>query len=629
MSPDQDPATVSDDSALLSVKRFLVGRPIASRLAKQERLTKVTGLAVLSSDPLSSVAYATEEILRTLVLAGAATLWLTTPIAAVIAGLLLVVVFSYRQTLHAYPDGGGAYRVAKENIGVHAGLVAAAALLVDYVLTVAVSIAAGVAALTSAFPGLHGVRVELCLAFLVVLALGNLRGVRESGRIFAVPTYFFIVTILILVATGIWRILTGQAAPLDLVHSPAETGTPALTIFLLLRAFANGCTAMTGVEAVSNGVPAFEPPESKNAATTLLIMAVLSVTMFVGITVLAQTYAVLPRENETVVSQLARLVFAGRGILYFATQAATMLILVLAANTAYADFPRLSSIVARDRFMPRQFMRQGDRLAFSNGILVLSVIAGALMVAFAGDTHRLIPLYMVGVFVSFSLSQTGMVIKWARERPRGWLLSAAINGVGAALTSIVLVVVGVTKLAEGAWIVMALVPALVLIFLLIRRHYEDLAERLSLNDFGAPTRILRHRVLVPVSSVHRGTMTALHYARALSDDVTAVHVATDAADAVEFRRSWDLWGDGVRIVVLESPYRTLLQPLLGYIERIAAQRQPNEVLTIVVPQVVPRRFWHNLLHTQTATFLRLALLFRPGIVITSVPYQVAQAPARS
>ncbi len=617
------------DSPMRSVKRLLVGAPIPDRLAQHERFSRVTGLAVLSSDALSSVAYATEEILRTLVAAGAATLWLTTPIAGTIAVLLLVVVFSYRQTIYAYPDGGGAYRVAKENIGLYAGLVSAAALLVDYVLTVAVSVSAGVAAITSAFPSWLPLRVWLGLAFVAILTVGNLRGVRESGRLFAIPTYFFIAITLALVGAGLWKLAVGPTAvgPGG-AGLPAGNGTQALTLFLVLRAFANGCTAMTGVEAVSNGVSAFRPPESRNAVTVLLVMGALSVTLFLGITVLAQGYAISPREQETVVSQLARAIFGNESALYYLVQAATMLILVLAANTAYSGFPRLSSIVARDRYLPRQFSHQGDRLVFSNGILALSVLASVLIVAFGGDTHRLIPLYMIGVFIGFTLSQAGMVVKWRRERVSGWRRNALLNGLGALLTTIVLLVVAITKFTEGAWIVVFLVPVLVVLFLAIRRHYDDLTSVLSLDDFGAPPRIHRHRVLIPVSSVHRGTLAALHYARSLSTDVTAVHVAGDEAETETFRRAWATWGDGVRLVVVESPFRDLLRPLLQYIEGIASKRQRNETLTIVVPQVVPRRSWHNLLHSQTAGFLRLALLFRPGIIITNVPYQIQQATIR-
>lgn len=606
--------------ALGSLKRLLLGKPIPSRLARHERLSKVTGLAVLSSDPLSSVAYATEEILRMLVLAGAGALWLATPIGAVIATLLLVVVFSYRQTIHAYPGGGGAYTVAKENLGTRAALIAAAALLTDYILTVAVSIAAGVAALTSAYPAWHDYRVELALGFVLLLALGNLRGIRESGRIFAVPTYFFVISLLALIVAGGWRALTGGAPPIGAVDSPAAGGTAALTTFLVLRAFANGCTAMTGVEAVSNGVPAFKPPEARNASTTLLIMAGLSVTLFMGITLLARAYGVIPREDETVVSQIARAVFGGRNLPYYSVQAATMLILVLAANTAYADFPRLASIVARDRFLPRQFMNQGDRLAFSNGILVLSFLAGTLIVVFKGDTHSLIPLYMIGVFISFSLSQAGMVLKWRRERGRGWRTSAVINGVGAALTSVVLAVVAITKFTEGAWIIVAVIPLLVLHFRVIRRHYDAVAEQLSLRGW-TPQERRHHTVLVPISGIHRAVVEALQYAKTLSSDVRAVYVDVDPRATEELRREWGRWGQGIPLVVLESPYRSLLEPLLEYIEQVDRERA-DDFVTILLPEFLPARWWHHLLHNQRALLIKGALLFKPNTVVTSVPFHL-------
>ena len=413
---------MSEDTAF-SLKRFLVGKPIPSHLAHHERLSRVTGLAVLSSDALSSVAYATDFILATLVVAGVGAFVYAIPISLVIAALLAIVAFSYRQTIHAYPTGGGAYIVAKENISDNAGLIAAASLLVDYTLTVAVSISAGVLAITSAFPELHAYRVEMCLAFLAILTVGNLRGIRESGRIFAVPTYFFVFSVVILLAAGLYRYLTGAIVPVD-VPLPPNAGHEPLTTFLLLTAFANGCTAMTGVEAVSNGVPAFRPPEAKNASATLITMATLAIVMFVGITFLAHAYKVVPNAAESGISQLGRAIFGGPNILYYLLQAGTTLILVLAANTAYADFPRLASIVSRDRYLPRQFMNQGDRLAFSNGILVLSVFAAILIVAFRGDTQSLLPLYMIGVFVSFTLSQAGMVIHWRRTREAGWKTSA-------------------------------------------------------------------------------------------------------------------------------------------------------------------------------------------------------------
>jgi amino acid transporter len=611
---------VSEESVLGRLKQVVVGRPIPSHLAHHERLNRVTGLAVLSSDALSSVAYATEEILRTLLLAGVAALSLSTPIALVIAGLLIVVALSYRQTIHAYPSGGGAYIVAKDNLGQTPGLVAAASLLIDYVLTVAVSIAAGVAALTSAFPSWRDLRVEMALGFVAVIALGNLRGIRESGRIFAVPTYFFLAAVLGLIAAGVWRYLTGGSV--FAVAEPAESSSlRVLSTFLVLRAFANGCTAMTGVEAVSNGVPAFKPPEARNAAATLVIMAGLCVTLFLGITLLSQAYGIVPREEETVVSQLARAVFGGRGLPYYFVQAATMLILVLAANTAYSDFPRLASILARDRFLPRQLMNQGDRLAFSNGIIALSLLAGALLIAFEGDTHALIPLYMVGVFISFTLSQAGMVVHWKRLGGTGWMRHAALNAVGAVLTGLVLLVVAATKFTEGAWIILALVPVHVLWFQGVHRHYGRVAAQLSLRDYE-PERRRGNTVIVPIGGVHRAVLQALEYARSLSPDVRAVYVDVDPQATQNVRQDWERWGQGVPLVVLESPYRSLMEPLLEYVDQVDAER-PNDYVTILLPEFVPARWWHHVLHNQRALLIKGALLFRRHIVVTSVPFHLA------
>jgi amino acid transporter len=610
---------VPEEGLFSHLKRFVVGKPIPSHLARHERLSRVTGLAVLSSDALSSVAYATEEILRVLIVAGAAALGIASPIALIIAAILAVVVFSYRQTIHAYPSGGGAYIVAKDNLGELPALIAAGSLLIDYVLTVAVSIAAGVAAITSAVPEWHINRVEMTLAFVVVLMLGNLRGIRESGRIFAVPTYFFVVTILLLIAVGVIRFLTGTVVPVAPAAPVASSGSP-LTLFLLLTAFSNGCTAMTGVEAVSNGVPAFEPPESKNAASTMLMMAGLAITMFVGITVLSHAYQVVPSEQETVVSQLARGVFGSRGVAYYAVQAGTMLILVLAANTAYADFPRLASILARDRYVPRQFMNQGDRLAFSNGIVGLSVLAGILLVAFGGDTHALIPLYMIGVFVSFTLSQAGMVVHWRRLGGAGWRTSAAINGIGALVTGIVLIVVAVTKALEGAWIIMLLIPLNVLFFRLTRKHYDGVAKQLTLRGWTRQG-LRRNTVLIPISGIQRAVVSALDYAKTLSSDVRALYVNIDPAATEQLKREWAQWGDGVPLVVLESPYRSLMEPLLEYVEQVASDR-PADYVTVVLPEFVPARWWHHLFHNQRALLIKGALLFKPNTVVTSVPFHL-------
>jgi amino acid transporter len=579
----------------------------------------VTGLAVLSSDALSSVAYATEEVLRVLVLVGTGALGLASPIAFVIASILAIVVFSYRQTLHAYPSGGGAYIVAKENLGEMPALIAAASLLIDYVLTVAVSIAAGVAAITSAFPLWHVNRVELTLGFVLVLMFGNLRGIRESGRIFAIPTYFFIVTTLALVFVGISRVLAGAVHPV-MAADPVTSTHERLTLFLLLTAFSNGCTAMTGVEAVSNGVPAFRPPEARNAAATMMMMLVLSITMFLGITLLAQAYHIIPSEQETVISQLARGVFGERGVPYYAMQAATMLILVLAANTAYADFPRLASILARDRYLPRQFMNQGDRLAFSNGIVGLSVFAGILLVAFGGDTHALIPLYMIGVFVSFTLSQAGMVVHWRKLRGAGWRTSAAINGFGALVTGIVLLVVAATKAHEGAWIIMLLIPLNVLFFRTTRSHYDGVAAQLSLHGWTSPGP-RRNTVVVPIGGIYRSVVEALEYAKTLSSDVRAVYVNIDPVATEQIKKEWNRWGEGLPLVVLESPYRSLMEPLLEYIGQVSAEN-PAGYVTIVLPEFVPARWWHHLFHNQRALLIKGALLFKPNTVVTSVPFHL-------
>jgi amino acid transporter len=612
---------VPEEGILSEIKRVIVGKPIPSNLAHHERLSRITGLAILSSDPLSSVAYATEEIMRVLVLVGAAALSISSPIALIIAAILAMVVFSYRQTIHAYPSGGGAYIVAKENLGEMPALIAAAALLIDYILTVAVSIAAGVAAITSAFPEWHVNRVELTLAFVVLLMLGNLRGIRESGRIFAAPTYFFIVTILLLLGVGAWRVLTGSVQPVPPVEPLVSTGAP-LTLFLLLTAFSNGCTAMTGVEAVSNGVPAFRPPESKNAAATMLAMAVLSITMFLGITLLAQAYHILPSERETVVSQLARGVFGSRGLPYYAVQAGTMLILVLAANTAYADFPRLASILARDRYLPRQLMNQGDRLAFSNGIVGLSILAAVLLAMFGGDTHALIPLYMIGVFVSFTLSQAGMVVRWRRLRGPGWKTSAAINGVGAFVTGVVLIVVAVTKAHEGAWIIILLIPINVLFFRATRKHYDVVASQLSLKGWH-PQSIRRNTVIVPISGIQRAVVEALDYAKTLSNDVRAVYVNIDPTETERLKAQWAEWGEGVPLVVLDSPYRSLMEPLLEYVERLNLTH-PGDYVTVVLPEFVPARWWHHLFHNQRALLIKGALLFKPNTVVTSVPFHLTR-----
>ena len=610
---------MSDESFLGQAKRLIVGAPIPSHHAHHERLSRVTGLAVLSSDALSSVAYATEEILRVLMIGGVAALGLVTPTGIVIALTMAIVAFSYRQTIHAYPSGGGAYIVARENLGTMPSLIAAASLLIDYVLTVAVSVAAGVAAATSALPWLVPWRMELAIGFVAMLTIANLRGVRESGRLFAVPTYFFIVSILGMLAAGAWRYLTsGIVVPAPALQAGGAMDT--LTAFALLTAFSNGCTAMTGVEAVSNGVPAFKPPESRNAASTLVAVVALAITMFLGITLLAHAFGIVPTGTETVVSQIARLTFGSGSVLYFAVQAATMLILVLAANTAYADFPRLASIVARDRFLPRQFMNQGDRLAFSNGILILSALAASLLFVFGSDTHALLPLYMIGVFVSFTLSQAGMVMHWRASRVAGWRSSAAVNGVGASVTAIVLAIVAVTKAAEGAWVIILMIPVLVVIFEVTRRHYDHVAAELTLRNW-APEPAGRHVVLVPIGGIQRAVVKALRYARTLSGDVRAVHVEIESTTTNALRASWEQWGCGVDLVILRSPFRSLMEPLLEYLEELRRE-DPHGYVTVVLPEFVPERLWQHLLHNQHALLIKGALLFKRNVAVTSVPFHL-------
>jgi len=602
------------DAGLL--KRWIVGRPMPLAQARHERLSKTVALAVFSSDALSSVAYATEEILLILVLAGAAAAHLSVPLALAITGLLFIVVVSYQQTIHAYPSGGGSYIVARANLGATPGLIAAAALLIDYVLTVSVSVAAGVAALTSAFPALHEHRVAFGVSFIALIAFANLRGVRESGRVFAVPTYLFVGTFAFMVGTGLWRWMQGDLVPLP-PRVMAET-VP-LTGFLVLRAFSSGCTALTGVEAISNGVPAFKPSESRNAAITMGWMAGILGVLFLGITVLAWALGVTPSEEETVVSQVARALF-GRDVFYYLVQGVTMLILVLAANTSFADFPRLASLLSRDRYAPRQLTTQGDRLVFSNGIVMLGGLAALLIVLFRGETHALIPLYAVGVFISFTLSQTGMVRHWLVERGPGWRWRLAINGVGAAVTSVVTVVIAATKFSHGAWIVVLLIPVMVTAFRVVNRHYEALAAELSLEHLADEPPVT-NTVLVLVGDLHMGVVRALRFAQSLTPNPKAVYVEIDPSRTLKLEERWAKGGSGVPLVVLASPYRSVLGPLFEYLGRIKAQ-EPHGVITIVIPEFVPRHWWQHVLHNQTALLVKGALLFRQGIVVVDVPFHL-------
>ena len=598
-----------------SLKRIILGQPLATAAEKHERLGKIAGLAVFASDALSSVAYGTEEVLLVLVTAGSAALALSFPIMMGIAILVAIVAASYWQTIHAYPSGGGSYIVAKDNLGTLPGLIAGASLLIDYVLTVAVSTASGVAAVTSAFPVLFPWRVALCVLCVTLVTIANLRGVRESGRLFTVPTYWFIGSMGLLIFAGLYRVLTGTVQPL-----PAEEVhvTHSITLFLILRAFSSGCATLTGIEAVSNGIPAFRPPEPRNASATLTWMAAILATTSLGIAYLAHVYRVVPRESETVVSMLARSAL-GQNLLYYNVQAATAMVLFLAVNTSFADFPRLSSILARDGFMPRQMANRGDKLVFSNGIIILAGVSILLLVAFHGETHALIPLYAVGVFLSFTLSQAGMVRHWLKEeRPAPHHI--VLNGLGALTTGIVTLVIAISKFALGAWMVIVLIPLLVLGLLRVRRHYEEVAQRLSLEGAGRP-RIGKNPVVVLVAGIHKGVVEALEYAKSISPNVTALTVDLDPTQTTKLRLRWAEWEPDVPLVVLESPYRSILRPLLEYIDRMERQGE-GRYLTVVLPEFIPSHWWEHFLHNQTALLVKAALLFRPGKVTVSVPYHL-------
>jgi amino acid transporter len=623
-----------------SLRTWLIGRPLPTADAPHQTIGKAVGLAVFASDALSSTAYATQEILVILAAAGTIAFGYAFPISMAIVILLAIVALSYEQTIHAYPSGGGAYIVSRDNLGELPAQAAGAALLTDYILTVAVSMSSGVAQLVSMVPALIEYRVIIAVILVMFIMLLNLRGVRESGTLFAILAYFFILMMFLTLVTGFIRYLGGNlGSVIDPPHLELPTVLSLVTPFLLLHAFSSGTAALTGIEAISNGVTAFKEPRSRNAGLTLIWMAVILATMFLGITFLSGHIHAIPSEQETVISQLARTVYDSRGLLYLGTLAATTIILIMAANTAFAGFPRLSALLAEDGFLPRQLAFRGSRLVYSRGIVFLAVLASLLIIAFQANVTLLIPLYAIGVFLSFTLSQLGMARRWwkigkltpgleAKERGStlqydpGWRIKMISNSFGAVCTFIVMLVFAATKFLDGAYIVLILMPLLVFIFSGIHNHYRDLAANLSLERYGTVPHRNRHRVILPISGVHRGSLAALHYARTLSDDVTAVHVSLDPDEAEKLRQKWEIWGEGVRMVILDSPYRLLIEPLLIYVEEIANQRQPNETISIVVPQFVPRRWYHNILHTQTAFMLRLALMFRRGIVITDVPYHL-------
>ena len=588
------------------LRSLLLGPPLPTQRLATERLNKIRALAAFSPDALSSIAYANQEIYLGLVVAGSAGLALALPIGLAIAALLALVALSYYQTIQGYPSGGGSYVVARENLGPVPGLIAAAALLIDYLLTAAVSLTAAVEAISSALPLLWPHRVGIALVLLALIALLNLRGLRETGALMAVPVYLFLLVFFPLLAYGLVRLVIGGTIPLGTAAPPAVAP---LTPFLVLHTFSAGCTALTGIEAISNGVPAFKPPEARNAGRTLIVMALLMGLLFVGSIGLTQALGVIAGPQETILSALARRLL-GSGPLHMIVQVSTMLILAVAANTSFAGFPRLAALLGQDRFLPHQLTSLGDRLVYANGIVALAGATGLLIVLFGGDTHALIPLFAMGVFLAFTLSQAGMVVHWWHLRGRGWWLKAALNGVGALATGITVLVIGVSKFVEGAWITILVIPLLVLVFLQIRSHYREVGRELSTEGLGPLEPLPPPRVVIPISGVHRAALEAVSYARSISPDVTAVYIELTPGSAEAVRQRWARWVPDVPLVVLDSPYRSIVGPLLDFLDETDRQHNDGQLATVVLPEFVPARWWHSLLHNQTAWLIKTALLYR-------------------
>ncbi|MDQ0087189.1 amino acid transporter [Paenibacillus anaericanus] len=599
------------------VKRMLIGRPMKSTEIEGEKLSKFKALAILSSDALSSVAYGTEQILIVLMAAGAAAMWYSIPISVAVLGLLAILIVSYRQTIFAYPGGGGAYIVAKENIGVSSSLIAGGSLLVDYILTVAVSSSAGTDAITSAFPELHDYRVLIALGMIVFLTILNLRGVTESASVLAIPIYLFVVSIFVLIICGVFKYLTGGAVAS--AHELSATVSN-VSLFLLLKAFSSGCSALTGVEAVSNAIPNFRKPEEKNAAATLMMMGIILGIMFTGISLLAYWYGIQPNPKETVVSQIAAATF-GRGTLYFFIQGVTAVILFLAANTAYSAFPLLSFMLAKDKYLPHMFMVRGDRLGFSNGILFLSSLSAILVIAFGGHTENLIPLYAVGVFIPFTLSQLGMMIRWIRVKPSGWQFKLLINTVGM-LTTLSITLIFITTKFSHVWMIFVFLPIVVYSFFRIRKHYENTADQLRI-DLSLDKPISKgNTVIIPISGITRVVLNTVSYAKTLSDNVVAVYIGFDDESIQKMEQKWEEWDPGIRLVVLKSRYRSILRPLLKLIQTVEWKKSEEDHITILIPQFITKHWWENLLHNQTSIMMRAYLIRNKNVIVTTVPFHL-------
>lgn len=608
------------------LQRILIGKPLDSETIDEQKYTVLSGIPILSSDAISSVAYAVEEILLVLVPAiGILAYGKLTFISLAIIGLLVLLTFSYRQTIDHYPNGGGAYIVAKDNLGAIPGVTAGSALLVDYVLTVAVSISSGTAAITSAFPELFRYRVEICLILILLLMLGNLRGVRESSQLFSLPSYAFMFAMVSLIVVGFFRVAVFHYVPIEPPLDQLKTLEP-VTLFLLLRAFSSGCTALTGVEAVSNAIPNFKQPSRANAKKVLMWLSIIVFVIFGGTSLLANIYHVIPNAKVTILSEIASQVF-GKTFMFYFIQATTALILIMASNTAYADFPLLLAVMSQDGFVPKQFTQRGNRLSFSNGIFALSCLAGLLIIIFGGTTHALIPLYAVGVFLSFTLSQTGMFIRWLRTREEHWHYKAIINGMGAVVTAITVLIIGSTKFIHGAWIVIILIPILIFLMLRIKNHYTAVAVQLRLETEQLPEvdidhNFYRNKVIVPIDSINKSSIRALRYAKTITDHVTAFHVAIDKESGEKIRSRWDSLHTDIPLVVWHSPYRKIINPILRFIESEEYEYKKGDVITVILPQFKVSTWWHFFLHNQTRAVVQRELLKHKHIVIATMPLRL-------
>lgn len=600
------------------MKRLLIGRPMKNSELEGEKLSKLKALAVLSSDALSSVAYGTEQILIVLMAVGAAAAWYSIPISLAVLGLLVILIFSYRQTIYSYPTGGGAYIVAKDNIGLSSGLLAGGSLLVDYILTVAVSSSAGTDAITSAFPVLHDYRVLIALTMILLLTILNLRGITESASVLALPVYLFVFAIIVLIITGFIKYAMGGAEP----AVPVEWGSAAnnVSLFLLLKAFSSGCSALTGVEAVSNAIPNFRAPAEKNAAKTLIMMGSILGFMFIGISLLAYWYGIIPSEKETVVSQIANSVF-GRGTIYYIIQGVTALILFLAANTAYSAFPLLAFMLAKDKFMPHMFLVRGDRLGYSNGIIFLGVLSAILVIAFHGNTEGLIPLYAVGVFIPFTLSQLGMMIRWIKLKPSGWHVKLLINTIGMLTTLSITLIFIFTKFSQ-VWAVFIFLPLVIWIFMRIHRHYIHVADQLRINIHEEKLQIKGSTVVVPIGGITSVVRNSLSYAKSLTDNVVAVYVGFDDDSIHKMEEKWEVWNPGVRLITLKSSYRSIVKPLIKFIDTVEWKKNETDHITILIPQFITKHWWQYVLHNQTSLLLRAYLFRHKDVVISTVTYHL-------